>query len=343
MKTKKVYALHPWIDSLEKLLEYICVGETSINFIWDPVDPDYVFVSEHIYLKKEYYKKFLKLYNNKRVFIFFAGECIAPDLNMFDYAVVFNRKLKCDDRIARIPAMFFHQKGERILRNTLSIEAARKELVNKTGFCNFLYSNGNAHPMRDRIFYKINEYKKVDSLGAHLRNVKVDGKRGMYDWSKGGIGIKSKYKFSIAAENATYEGYVTEKLITSLQAHTVPIYWGDPCVLEEFNAESIIYCNEYETLDEVLEKVKEVDESDELWVKKVSAPWQTTEQVRKQEEELEEYRDFLAEIFSQNLRDAKRVGFGTYPKQYRIWYARGFKLTCSEIWTKIRRKFEKHA
>lgn len=342
MKSVKVFALHPWIDNAEKLKNYICFENNDFVFLWDPVDPEYVFVSEHIYLKKRYYKKFLSLYNTERVFIYFAGECIAPDLNLFDYAVVFNRKLKCGDRVARIPAMYFHQKGNRILKNNLTTETAQEEYKKKIGFCNFLYSNGNAHPQRDRIFYKLCEYKKVDSWGAHLRNVKINGQRGAYDWGKGGINIKCKYKFSIAAENASYEGYVTEKLLTSLQAHTVPVYWGDPDVIEEFNPEAIIFCNQYHNLDEVLEIVKQVDMNEDAWIKIVSAPWQTEEQIIKQNADMEEYARFLYNIFIQQLDTAKRVGFGTYPKQYRIWYSRGFAITLPELITKVKRKLEKH-
>lgn len=42
------------------------------------------------------------------IFIFYAGECISPDLNIFDYAIVFDRHLKCDDRIIRRPTLDFY-------------------------------------------------------------------------------------------------------------------------------------------------------------------------------------------------------------------------------------------
>lgn len=35
-----------------------------------------------------------------------------------------------------------------------------------------------------------------------------------------------RYKFTIAFENQSYPGYVTEKIADALMAGTVPIYWG---------------------------------------------------------------------------------------------------------------------
>ena len=41
--------------------------------------------------------------------------------------------------------------------------------------------------------------------------------------------------FHMAFENTILDGYVTEKLLHALMAGTVPIYWGDPRVCEDFN------------------------------------------------------------------------------------------------------------
>ena len=45
--------------------------------------------------------------------------------------------------------------------------------------------------------------------------------------------MKKPYKFSIAFENAWYPGYTSEKIVTSMLAGTIPIYWGNPDISRE--------------------------------------------------------------------------------------------------------------
>ena len=112
-------------------------------------------------------------------------------------------------------------------------------------------------------------------------------------WSELSRMIKSKYKFSIASENARYKGYTSEKLLTSFEAHTVPIYWGNPYVTEEFNPEAFVNCMDYESFDEVVKRVKEIDEDDDLWAYMVSRQWQTDEQKKSSEQLFVRYLRFI--------------------------------------------------
>ena len=345
VKTIRMYFLHKTIVTLEDTIKYLHLDTERYNYVWDEKKPDYLFVSEHIYLKKRIYKKFLGLLKPHTITIYCAGECIEPDLNLFDYAIVFDRKLRSGDRIIRMPAMYFHQASVFQSSNGIkSVDETRKLLEQKRGFCNFLYSNSKAHPIRDQLFFAISKYKHVDSLGGHLRNVSdIAGKLGEYDWAAGGIGIKKHYRFSIASENASYEGYVTEKLLTSFQAHTVPIYWGDPGVKSEFNERAFVYVNDYTSLDEVVFKVKQIEENEDLWCSMIAEPWQTDEQIEKQEKEMNDYMKFLSNIFDQKLDAAIRKAQGTYPEEYRKWYRQRFYMTPKEIAYRIGRKLQKHS
>lgn len=344
-KTIKMFFLHKTIISLEETIKYLHLDTKRYNFIWDEKEPDYLFVSEHIYLKKRIYKKFLSLLKPRTITIYCAGECIEPDLNLFDYAIVFDRNLRSGDRIIRMPAMYFHQASVFQSSNDIkSVDEARRLLEQKREFCNFLYSNSKAHPIRDQLFFSISKYKHVDSLGGHLRNVSdIAGKFGRYDWATGGIEIKKHYRFSIASENASYEGYVTEKLLTSLQAHTIPIYWGDPGVKSEFNERAFVYVNDYTSLDEVVLKVKQIEENENLWCSMIAEPWQTDEQIERQEKEMDEYAEFLSNIFDQDLGSAVRKAQGTYPEEYRKWYRQRFFMTPKEFIYRIGRKLQKHS
>ena len=118
-KTIRMYFLHKTILTLEDTIKYLNLNTKQYNYVWEEKEPDYLFVSEHIYLKKRIYKKFLSLLRPNTVTIYCAGECIEPDLNLFDYAIVFDRNLRSGDRIIRMPAMYFHKASVRFLTRPL--------------------------------------------------------------------------------------------------------------------------------------------------------------------------------------------------------------------------------
>jgi len=52
---------------------------------------------------------------------------------------------------------------------------------------------------------------------------------------KNKIEFLSSYKFSISMENSEGDGYVSEKIIHSFLAGTIPIYYGDYLIDEYIN------------------------------------------------------------------------------------------------------------
>ncbi len=321
IKDIRIYALDVNINTVEdiKLLFCGCKLDNYFNFIWDDEHPEYIISTEIIYYDDKYARLFKKFHRDDTINIFWTGESISPDLNIFDYAVVFDRNLNDGDRVFRIPSIFRYKEPftEKIPYTGLST----KELLDsKFRFCNFIYSNPKAHENRDKLFYKLCEYKQVDSLGSHLNNVGNQTSRNASDWRMKSIMDRIPYKFSIAAENVTFVGNITEKLISCFQAQTIPIYWGDPTVSEEFNEKAFINCHSYNNLDEVLKRVKEIDQNDELWCEIVSQPWQTDFQIKSDKIQLKKYQDFLINIFSQDVKDAKRTGIGSAPTIYREYF-----------------------
>ena len=111
-----------------------------------------------------------------------------------------------------------------------------------------------------------------------------------------------------------------EKLLTSFEAHTVPIYWGNPYVTEEFNPEAFVNCMDYESFDEVVKRVKEIDEDDDLWAYMVSRQWQTDEQKKSSEQLFVRYLRFMENIFTQPVALAKRRPEGTFTQIYERWF-----------------------
>ena len=193
--------------------------------------------------------------------------------------------------------------------------------------------------MRDRLFHEISKYKKIDSLGKHLNNVNEAG-TGFVGHAHECVFKKSPYKFSIASENATFNGYTSEKILTSLEAHTIPIYWGDPLVYNHINPECFINCNDYNSIDELINVIKEIDNDDNLWCQMIAQPWQTEKQKKYSEKINTEYISFFERIFSYSYKDGCRIPEGTRPNIYRKYYFNA----KSDMTTKIKRiinKFKK--
>lgn len=323
MKEVKIYALHPSCKDVESFIRYTKLFELKdkYNLVWTDCNPKILIATEHIYTNLTYKKRFKQLYSTSEIRVFFSGEACATDFNIFDYGIGFDETNHNNDRYVQIlpPFDFFYKFLPKRENDINEVSKALDILQQKKGFCNFLYSNPSAHPNRDRLFYKLSTYKKVDSLGRHLNNVgnKATGYQGH---AQDCIGIKNPYKFSIASENARYLGYTSEKVFTSLAAHTVPIYWGDPHVTRIINPKAIINTNEYKTFDEVIEAVKEIDSNDMLWAQMIAEPWQTAEQIEYCEKRKRDYIKFFEHLFSKESEDLERAPKGTFPTNYHRYF-----------------------
>ncbi|MFC1781153.1 glycosyltransferase family 10 domain-containing protein [Planctomycetota bacterium] len=188
----------------------------------------------------------------KCVRIFYTGENIRPNFNECDYAFSFDYPIT--DKNYRLPLYKLYKEFEE-LKKKKDINEIKKV---KKDFCSFVYTKKKAKE-RIKFFHKLQKYKNIDSGGKLLNNIgyRIDNK----------VEFLRKYKFTIAFENSSYPGYTTEKLMQAFVANTVPIYWGNPLVSRDFNPESFINCQDYKNFDEVVERVIEVDNNDELYIK----------------------------------------------------------------------------
>ena len=289
-------------------------ADLCARFVRDDENPDYIIASDNCLYVREDCEKLREYLHRRRdsIFIFLNCECFEPDMNIFDYAFTWNPDFVYSDRITHnIPSAY----GTRdFYMNDLTRENAREILSSSPKFCNFIYS----HPCepRDSFFHLLSQYKPVDSWGKHLNNTPRPP-HSNEGWYMENIRWKTGYKFSIAMENASCKGYTSEKIITSLQAHTVPIYWGDPAVADLINPKAFINCNDYSSFDEVVERVKEIDNNDELWLDMVTQPWQTEEQHDKVARMLDDNDAFIRNIFTQDIKKARRRAIGTWPDSCR--------------------------
>lgn len=342
-KKTRIYFIHRHINTLSAFLKVVNLQEQEKRLEWDPLHPEILFASEWIYYDEACSQEFRSLWPKVRLRVMMAFEAINPDMNLFDYAFGFNNMVNYEgDRFIRLLSPIhlftnFISCTENAIRD---LEAAKACLFSKTGFCNFLYTNGSAHPMRDQLFYELSKYKKVDSLGKHLNNVGRPG-TGYAGHQKEGIEIKSRYKFSIASENACFRGYTSEKVFTSFIAHTVPIYWGNPDVMEDVNPKAIINASDYSSFDELRSFVEYVDTHDDVWAEMVSRPWMTNEQLEKHNERTRVFVERFKSILFGDLNDLQRLAQGAHQDYYRKRLLED-KFQKAPKFNKIRRYFRRY-
>ena len=222
--------------------------------------------------------------------IFYTGENVVPNFNNCDYGIGFH-KIKFDNIYLRMPLynLFTYKKYLKIALNI------HKEKINKREkFCNFIYSNGGADEKRENFYKLLSTYKKIDSGGKYLNNIGKSVKD-KYEFQK-------QYKFSIAFENSSSIGYTTEKLVEAKAAGTIPIYWGNPEIAEEFNSKSFINCHEYKSFDEVIEEIKRIDNTKELYESYLKEPFNVKgdKLIEELDKKLEDFLYFIIE--NKNLK-----------------------------------------
>lgn len=253
--------------------------------------PDYVLCESSTALKCVYQYDCIRIIRH--------GENLRPDFNLFDYALGFD-KMQFEDRYLYYPLYMSYGID---LKKALHKHALPDEFYHgKTGFCNYVVSNGGASsPVRDQMFDLINKtYKRVDS-GGRYRNNLSNGQP-----VKDKLEFQKKYKFSLAFENSSYKGYTTEKLIQAFAAGTIPIYWGNPDVAEEFNEQSFINCHAFDSFEEVIDFIKKVDQSDNLYMEMVRQPIINENGMIPQMLKSDYLESFFCNIFDQPLEKALR-------------------------------------
>ncbi len=174
--------------------------------------------------------------------IFFTGENLRPDFNLCDYAIGFDH-LILEDRYIRYP--LYLTEGNLVEDIACHRPAADGSTLAGRGFCTFIYSNGNADPIRDRFFHRLSEHRLVTSLGRHLRNDESFARVGDADWVTTKISVMRDYNFAIAFENSSTPGYTTEKILHAFAARCIPIYWGNPKAALDFNPRAFVNRHEF--------------------------------------------------------------------------------------------------
>jgi hypothetical protein len=154
---------------------------------------------------------------------------------------------------------------------------AEEILASKKYFCGVVQNS--TIPYRAKLYEKLTEYKPVRASGGWITNVPPEEATITHPIIDG-EGYKSKVlflkncKFSIQVQSSDSPYFTHEKMIHAYAANTIPIFNGNSKILEDgFNPESFINAHEFESIESVVERVKEIETDDRLYKKIISAPY----------------------------------------------------------------------
>lgn len=191
--------------------------------------------------------------------IYYTAENTRPDFKECDFALTFDFDHPVDKHY-RLPLYRWNGNLE-----ALTLKKNVEDIIaSKTKFCCMVVSNGNG-TYRNEFYKKLNEYKTVDSGGKYLNNV------------GGPVADKMEfikdYKFVLSFENSSYPGYTTEKIIEPMFANSIPVYWGNNRVGEDFNTSSFVNVHQYDNMEEAINAIIAIDKDDTLYRQYVAAPY----------------------------------------------------------------------
>ena len=137
-----------------------------------------------------------------------------------------------------------------------------RQIPKREKFCSYIATNPRAN-RQTFVAQLSSQYKRVDCGGKHLNN--IGGAIPPGTNASGKIEHNKQYKFAIAFENTQYPGYVTEKICDVYKSGCIPIYWGTPDIIKDFNPTTFINANDFPNFDALIDHIRRVDCDDALY------------------------------------------------------------------------------
>ena len=229
-----------------------------------------------------------------------------PDFNLADY-IIGHYHIIYLDRYFKYSVFFW--------TNFNDIDAKRKEILKnpiRKKFCAAIISNCDAK-FRLNFIEKLNKYKKVDMGGKCQNNINeaVPNK----------IEFLSSYKFSIAMENSDGDGYLSEKIVDSFLAGTIPIYYGDYFLDEFINPKSYILIKGEKDIEKKIKYIQKIDKDDNLYKAIINEKPIIDNYFANKIDEIE-IKSFLKHIFKQDKNKAYRKddNYYNFKENYRFLF-----------------------
>lgn len=302
-------------------------GHTEVT---DPDHAQLLIASESIESLKEFHKVLTPSHFSLQLCL----EAVFPDFNFFDWAISFVPDDLRGRNFRPHPHVIFAEAAGIGNEPFTYIETAKAKSFSERSFCDFIYSNPDAHPFRDEFFRALNSRQPVSSLGRHLNGGNVTfavGADFQKNWVDASISAKKSFRFSIAIENSKFDGYTSEKLLTSFAAGSVPLYWGSRHIKEDFNELRFINLNNFELLQDAIDSVVSISQSQQDWERIVSEPIFSSKQSMALEINRSNHGDFFDDVIQSISTGAARRGVGYWPTKYSKEVGRA--LPPAPLWT----------
>lgn len=224
-------------------------------------DPDYIFYGPYSdFITKAATDKF------DIVKIFYAVEPVSANFMIFDYCIGFE-PYSYGDRYAYYPFMLFSMKD---LYCSISFSKAKEILKKKDLFCDFIYRHNGSDISRQHYFELLSTYKRVESVGDFLYNNDQNLHVSYMDGTKSHF--QSRCKFSFCIQSTAIDWFFNEEIVDAFNANSIPIFYGSEKIKEIFNPKRFIFLNDFKSDQELLQKIIELDQNDELYCKMLSEP-----------------------------------------------------------------------
>nr|WMC97227.1 glycosyltransferase family 10 [Aminobacter aminovorans] len=174
--------------------------------------------------------------------VFLTGENATPLMDHCEWALAFDYEADIgNERYMRYPLYVWSSGGDSILHCLTGLPPETPEQrANRPHFCAFIYGNKRAK-LRRWLFRALSLYRRVDAPGRVQRNCAPIGNS-----RDDKLAFLRDRRFTIAFENSSAAGYTTEKLVDAMLAGSVPIYWGNPRVAEDFDERCFINWHAHE-------------------------------------------------------------------------------------------------
>lgn len=271
----------PW--DLEDFITPILVEKYKL--ILDQKNPDVLFHS--IFNRMQDTPK----YKCKKILI--LAENWRPSQFGSDYSISFDPHTETN---FRLPLWQIYWLLDPDLQNRL-INRKRHSQFQK--FAAFTVSNPS-NMTRNSHFDKLHSYSTVMSYGkVRTNSFKLqNASKGRY-WrdAKDQFFNEEPHQFMMAYENTNYPYYCTEKLMDSFLVGSMPIYWGDPKVGQDWNEKAFINVQKLGTgwIDEVIKMHKDRILFDEVY----SEPVFTDRQYERHVNNIAEFKFWLLNKISE--------------------------------------------
>jgi len=243
-----------FLHALSMNSEFEYVGVKSIwkaDAVVESVFPNHTSKSKHLM----WIRKILKQGNLPR--ISFTGENTRPNLRKYDFAISFDYLE--DERHFRLPlwALYTDYAGKnRFIESRddqidISIFHESRQVplpLEPTALSVFM---GNPTPERLQFIEKSNSFFQISGYGNYFKKA-VPSK----------LKYQGEFRFNLCFENSIFPGYHTEKLLQAYAMGSVPLYFGHPTVLKDFNPEAFINLADFDSMDSFIEFVSRLSDEE---------------------------------------------------------------------------------